>query len=100
MANPHPHRLLNPKQRLFLKLYTGRDPALMGNGRKCYSVVYDCNDMKTAQVGASRLLRSDKIAPLLAKADTDAIKAINLNAEYVLKQSVRLLDRAMGDESV
>ena len=91
---------LNPKQRLFLKLYTGKDPAMYGNASKCYRVVYDCNDPRSAQVGGSRLITNPKIAKLLEAAQARAVKEINVNAEYVLSQSVRLLNRAMGDESV
>ena len=94
------HPKLNPKQRLFLKLYTGKDPSLLGNATKCYKVVYDVTDTRTAQVGGSRLITMPKIAALLEAAQARAVKELNVNAEYVLSQSVRLLDRAMGDESV
>jgi len=91
---------LNPRQRQFLKLYTSRDRNLGGNATKCYKAVYGITDDRSAQVAGSRLLRSPVISELMRQAEERAIKQLNINAEYVLSQSVRLLDRAMGDETV
>lgn len=91
---------LNPRQRQFLKLYTSRDRNLGGNATRCYKAVYGITDDRSAQVAGSRLLKSPVIAELMRQAEERAIKQLNINAEYVLSQSVRLLDRAMGDESV
>lgn len=91
---------LNPKQRKFLRLYLGRDDRYLGNATKCYMLVYDCESERVAQTSGSRLLKNPVIAGEIALFDEAQQNAMIADAGFVLEQSVRLYDRAMGDQAV
>lgn len=90
---------LNPKQARFLKLYTGQSE-MAGNATKCYVEVYgETSTGRVSQSAASRLLGHPRIKAFLEAAEQKALDVLDVNAQYVLDQSIRLYDRAMGDES-
>jgi hypothetical protein len=88
---------LNPKQQHWLRLYTGRDPDVAGNATACYKRTYGTDNDRVAQAGASRLLNHPKIAPILQRIEAEAVASAGINAQFVLDQSLRLYDTAMGD---
>ena len=90
---------LNANQTDFLKLYTGKSK-LRGNATRCYMAIYGQMSDTVANASSSKLLANPLIQKALDRADQAAHKQLAINAEYVLSQSVRLLDRAMGDESI
>ena len=90
---------LNPRQQTFLKLYTGQTE-IAGNGTRCYMAAYNCEVERVAQTGASRLLRDPRIKAILEEAERRALAALNVNAKFVLDESVRLYRIAIGDEPV
>lgn len=91
---------LNLRQRTWLKLYTGKDPDYYGNATACYKAAYGVTDDRSAQTMGSRLRNHPIVQSILRDAEAKALEEIQVNAGYVLKQSVRLLDRAMGDEAI
>ena len=94
------HQQLNAKQRKWLKLYLGKDENLHGNATRCYKAVYGLTDDRSAQVSGSRLLHHPMIKQLIAEATARMDERIVLDAGFVLEQSKRLYDRAMGDEAI
>ena len=90
---------LNQRQRTYLKLYLG-DSKIAGNATRCYMAAYSQENVQCAQRSASKLMTNPHIKALIAKVEAAAFEQLQVDAAYVLDQSVRLLDRAMGDESV
>jgi hypothetical protein len=91
---------LNPRQRRWLRAYLGRDDRYHGNATQCYKLVYETDNTKVAGVCASKMMRHPIIQSSI-KAWTAAQQAQTVaDANFVLKQSVRLYDRAMGDAPV
>ncbi len=90
---------LNLRQQRFLHLYTGKDERYQGNATQSYGKVYGCIGV-VAQTGGSRLVNSPAIAAILADTESRAIDRLQLNAEFVLNETARLYDRAMGDVGI
>ena len=88
---------LNAQQQRWWQFYTGRDPELRGNATRSYMRAYGTQNERVAQVGGSRLLHHPVIAPLLEKVEAKAVEAAGIDAQFVLDQSLRLYDTAMGD---
>jgi len=92
---------LNPKQLAFLKLYLGRDQRYHGNATRSYMKAYDMEDEKMAQVGGSRLCRTNaEIRQAVDDFRTKAAEEIGADAAFVLEQSIHLYDIAMGHKPV
>lgn len=92
---------LNAQQAEFLRLYLGRDKRYRDNGTRSYMKAYDCTNERTAQACSSRLVNDNPvIAAAIQQARELAMQNLGVNAEFVLAQSLRLLDRAMGDEAI
>jgi phage terminase small subunit len=91
---------MNPKQQAFLKLYLGRDASYHGNATRSYVKAYGCTNERVAQTSGSRLLTKPEIAHAVAGYRKKAGDQIEVDAAFVLQQSVRIYDRAMGDEGV
>ena len=97
MARPHHADRLNPKQLHWLRLYLGRDPEVRGNATACYRRAYGVTNKRVAEAGASRLLNHRLIKPELDKFQQQALATAGIDAQFVLDQSLRLFDTAMGD---
>jgi len=95
-----PRQHLNGKQEAFVKLYLGKDKNLRGYPVRCYKAAYGQTNDRCAQVSASRLLQNPLIKDLVSKAQARANQKIILDASFVLTESKRLYDRAMGDEPI
>ena len=95
-----PQTGLNAKQRDFVRLYLGRSSRYHGNATACYKKAYECTDDRVAQVCGSRLTKKPHIAKLIAQAKERALHNLGIDAQFVLAESLRLYDRAMGDEPV
>ena len=91
---------LNGKQRQFLKCYVGRDPELHGNATRCYKAVYGLTDTRSASVCGSQMTKHPVISKLIAEALERQNQKIVIDAGFVLQESKRLYDRAMGDEPI
>ena len=89
---------MNAKQRRFFALYFGKDDRLAGNATRCYKAAYGLMDDRSAQVSGSRLLKRPEFAEWLAALEAEAMQELEVNAAFVKSQSVRMLQRAMGDE--
>ncbi len=93
-------KLRKPQHAQFIRLYLGRDPKLHGNATRCYLAVYGDQPIRSAQVSASRLLQREDIQAHIADFEHKALEQAQLDAGYVLAQSRRLFERAMGDEPI
>ena len=91
---------LNGKQRQFLKCYVGRDPELHGNATRCYKAVYGLTDTRSASVCGSQMTKHPVISKLIAEALERQNQKIVIDAGFVLAESKRLYDRAMGDAPI
>lgn len=87
------------RHRQFLKLYLGQTP-IAGNATQCYKAVYgDHVTERSAQVSGARLLQLPHVKDAIEKANAKAIEELAVDAGFVLKESLRLYQRAMGDDS-
>ena len=91
---------LNHKQRQFIKHYMGRDPKLHAHATNSYKAAYGLTDTRSAAVCGSKLLQNPLVRQLIAKATARLDEKIITDSSFVLKQSRRLYDRAMGDEAI
>lgn len=96
MANHY--QQLNGLQRQWVKLYTGRSK-IAGNATQCYKAVYGLTNERSAQVGGSRLLANPNVQAILAQAEARAMEQLSIDAKFVLAESLRLYQRAMGDDA-
>jgi len=87
------------RHRQFLKLYLGNTP-IAGNATQCYKAVYgDHITERSAQVSGARLLQLPHIEQAIIQAEQIALDQLAVDAQFVLKENLRLYQRAMGDES-
>lgn len=86
--------------RSFIKYYTGRDPLLAWNATRSYMAAYPVSSERSASVGGSRLLNNPLIKTIIAKASARLDEKQIVDATFVLDQSKRLYDRAMGDTPI
>lgn len=89
---------LNQRQRLFVKLYLG-STAIHGNGTRCYMAAYETENVLAAQRSASRLLKNQDVQAIITAVETAALEQLQVDATFVLGESLRLYQRAMGDDS-
>jgi len=97
MAKPIRSTTLNPRQQAFLRFYLGRDPDYRGNATQSYKRAYSVEDDRIAQNGGSRLINHPLIRSKIEQAEQAAIKKAGIDAQFVLDQSLRLYDLAVGD---
>ena len=100
VAVPSTTKKLNGRQAHFVRIYLGRDTRYHGNATASYKRAYDCTNERVAQVSGSRLTHKPHIAALIETARKKAEQALIADATFVLEQSIRLYDRAMGDAAV
>ncbi len=91
---------MKQKHQAFIKLYLGRDMHYHGNATKCYKKVFDSDNERVSQTSGSRLTRQPDIAAAIKRYREKAADDLGIDARFVLEQSVRIYDRAMGDEGV
>ena len=90
---------LSPKSRLFADLFFGGSDDCRGNAARCYKHLYPRCKVSTAQTNGPRLLRKAQVQKYLASKARKLREATEINAQWVLDQSVRLFARCMGDEA-
>lgn len=90
---------LNQRQRLFVKLYLG-DTAIHGNGTRCYMAAYCTDNVGAAQRSANRLLKNPDVRAIIEAVTAEALEQLQVDATFVLNESLRLYKRAMGDDAV
>lgn len=88
---------LNHRQRQFVRLYLG-DSSINGNGTRCYMAAYSTDNEIAAQRSASRLLKREHVRAIIDAVEAEALDQLQIDANYVKAQSLRLYARAMGDE--
>ena len=87
---------LTIKQQRFLELYLGDDPDLHGNATKAYQAAYGCTT-RAAGASGDRLLKNAVIAKEIDAFQQKLQEKMEITAESVLQDSVRLRDLAFGD---
>ena len=91
---------LSPKDQQFADLYFGGPDDMRGNATACYRQIHPKAKDNTCQVEGSKTLSKPMVAKYLESKREELTEKTGVNAEYVLRQSIRLYDRAMGDEPV
>jgi hypothetical protein len=91
---------MTPKNLQFLRLYLGRNSKYFGNATRCYAKVYECTNERVSQTSGSRLLRRPEIAKAVQQYRDRAAEATQVDANFVLEQSVHLYDVSMGNTAV
>lgn len=85
-------RKLNDKQKLFAAEYLKDQNATQAAIRAGYS-------QKTAKMQGSRLMTNDAIFKLTEEGKAARMAVVKIDAEYVLRQSVKLHERCMSEIS-
>lgn len=83
---------LTPKQEAFVREYLIDLNATQAATRAGYSA-------KTAEQQGSRLLRNVQVAAALSEAQTKRAERVEIDADYVLRQAVKLHERCMQEVS-
>ena len=91
---------LSAKDRQFADHYFGGAADVRGNATACYHEIHPRAKQRTCEVNGSRKLRQAEVLEYLESKREKLTKATGINAEYVLRQSIRLYNRAMGDEPI
>jgi phage terminase small subunit len=87
---------LTIRQQRFLELYLGAEPGLSGNSTKSYMAAYGCSE-KCAGASGPRLLANVRIKEAIAKYQERLQEKIDVTAETVLRDAIRLRDIGFGD---
>jgi len=90
---------LSPKDREFADRYFGGSDDCRGNAARCYRYLYPRCMVSTAETNGPRLLRKAQVQEYLASKARKLREATEINAQWVLEQSIRLYKRCMGDEA-
>lgn len=92
---------LNPRQEEFARLYYAGPEELRGNGRRCYMEAYDLDNPQSADTGASRLLRNEKVRARMEELREEAAEEAKARArdwwELYPQAQETLLKAARGD---
>jgi hypothetical protein len=88
---------LSAKDQQFADLYFGGPDDLMGNATACYRHLHPRAKDNTCQVEGSKILSKPMVADYLESRRQELTEATGVNAEYVLRQSIRYLEIVFGD---
>jgi hypothetical protein len=91
-------KILSAKDQQFADLYYGGPDDMRGNATACYRHLHPKAKDNTCQVEGSKILSKPMVAAYLQTKREKLTEVTGINAEYVLRQSIRLYNRAMGDE--
>jgi hypothetical protein len=91
---------LSAKDQQFADHYFGGAADVRGNATACYHEIHPRAKQRTCEVNGSRKLRQAEVREYLGSKREKLTEITGINAEYVLRQSIRLYNRAMGDESI
>lgn len=72
---------LTPRQEEFARLYYAGPDHLRGNGRRCYLEAYETDNPQSADTGASRLLRNEKVRARIEELREEAAKEAKTRAK-------------------
>ena len=88
---------LSAKDQQFADLYFGGPDDMRGNATACYRQIHPMAKDNTCQVEGSKALSKPMVAKYLESKREELTEATGINAEYVLRQSIRYLEYAFGD---
>jgi hypothetical protein len=91
---------LSAKDQQFADLYFGGQDDVMGNATACYRHLHPRAKDNTCQVEGSKILSKPMVADYLQAQREKPTEVTGINAEYVLRQSIRYLEIAIGDRPV
>ncbi|MCP3669818.1 MAG: hypothetical protein GY814_05195 [Gammaproteobacteria bacterium] len=89
---------LSAKDQQFADLYFGGPDDVRGNATACYRYLHPRAKDNTCQVEGSKTLSKPIVSDYLQSRRENLTGVTGINAEYVLRQAIRLYKRAMGDE--
>jgi phage terminase small subunit len=90
-------KILSAKDQQFADLYYGGPDDMRGNATACYRAIHPRAKQRTCEVNGSRKLRQAEVVEYLESKREELTEATGVNAEYVLRQSIRYLEIAIGD---
>ncbi|MDH3636730.1 MAG: terminase small subunit [Gammaproteobacteria bacterium] len=88
---------LSARDREFADNFFGGPDEVRGNATACYRHLHPKAKITTCQVEGSKILSKPMVALYLESRRVELTKSTGINAEYVLRQSVRYLEIAFGD---
>ena len=88
---------LSAKDQQFADLYFGGQDDVMGNATACYRHLHPRAKDNTCQVEGSKILSKPMVADYLQAQREKLTEVTGINAEYVLRQSIRYFEIAIGD---
>ena len=88
---------LSAKDQQFADLYFGGADDVRGNATACYHEIHPRAKQRTCEVNGSRKLRQAEVVEYLESKREKLTEITGINAEYVLRQSIRYLEIAIGD---
>ena len=91
---------LSAKDRQFADHYFGGAADVRGNATACYHEIHPRAKQRTCEVNGSRKLRQAEVVEYLESMRDKLTETTGINAEYVLRQSIRYLEIAIGDRPV
>jgi hypothetical protein len=88
---------LSPKDRQFADLHFGGPDTIRGSARACYRHLHPrCKD-STAETEGPAVLRKPQVKEYLEQQSKKVTERADVNAQWVLEESVRLFKMVMGD---
>ena len=91
---------LSAKDQQFADLYFGGQDDVMGNATACYRHLHPRAKDNTCQVEGSKILSKPMVADYLQAQREKLTEVTGINAECVLRQSIRYFEIAIGDRPV
>ena len=97
LNTPVMKNIISQKDRQFADLYFGGSDDCRGNAARCYKRIHpQCRD-STAETNGPRLLRKAQVRAYLDTKIQKQREETEINAQWVLEQSVHFYDMCMGD---
>jgi len=91
--------VISAKDQQFADHFFGGPDNLRGSAKACYKHIHPrCKDSTAATEGPA-LLRKPQVRAYLEQQGKKIAERAEINAQWVLKESIRLYHRCMGDES-
>lgn len=88
------------KDREFADLYAGGPDSIRGNAARCYRYIHPHCKISTAETNGPRLLRNAQVQAYLHEKADRIQKETDINAKWLLDQSVKYLQQCMGELEV
>ena len=89
---------ISTKDQQFADKYFGGSAELRGSAKACYKHIHPRCKVSTAATEGPALLRKSQVRAYLEQKGEKIAERAEINAQWVLEQSIRLYHMCMGDE--